>query len=39
MGTYEKKPTRRINWRQTLVDGLMGFFVGLVLMAIEKLID
>lgn len=28
MGKYEKKPTRHINWQQTLVDGLMSFFVG-----------
>lgn len=39
MGKYEKKPTRHINWPQTLVDGLMGFVVGLVLMIIEKIID
>lgn len=39
MGKYEKKPTSHINWRQTLVDGLMGFFVGLALMIIEKIID
>lgn len=39
MGKYEKKPIRHINWRQTLVDGLMSFFVGLVLIVIEKIID
>jgi hypothetical protein len=39
MGKYEKKPIRHVNWRQTLVDGLMSFFVGLVLMVIGKIID
>lgn len=36
MGRYEKKPTNNINWPQTLVDALMSFLVGLVLLLLGK---
>lgn len=36
MGRYEKKPINRINWPQTLIDALMSFLVGLVLLLINR---
>lgn len=38
-GKYEKKPTKRIDWSQTIVNGLVSLIVGLILMLIEKNIE
>lgn len=35
MGKYEKKPTKHIDWSQTIVNGLVSLIVGLILMLIE----
>lgn len=31
MGRYEKKPTKHIDWLQTVVNGLVDLIVGLIL--------
>lgn len=38
MGRYEKKPTKRINWSQTVADGLVSLIVGLILVALERML-
>ncbi len=38
MGRRKKKPTGDINWNQTAVDTLASFFVGLVLLVLDKLL-
>lgn len=38
MGRYEKKPTKRIDWLQTIVSGLVDLIVGLILLLAEQLL-
>lgn len=38
MGRYEKKPTKRIDWLQTIVSGLVDLIVGLILLLVEHLL-
>ena len=38
MGKYEKKPINCINWKQTIVNALMSFLVGLILKLIDWLV-
>lgn len=36
MGRYEKKPTKHIDWLQTVVGGLVDLIVGLILLLVER---
>ena len=38
MGRYEKKPTKRIDWLQAIVSGLVDLIVGLILLLVEHLL-
>ena len=38
MGKYEKKPTKHIDWSQTIVNGLVSLIVGLILIVIERML-
>lgn len=36
LGKYEKKPTKHIDWGQTIVNGLVSLIVGLILILVER---
>nr|DAK96019.1 MAG TPA: hypothetical protein [Caudoviricetes sp.] len=38
MGRYEKKPTKHIDWLQTVMSGLVDLIVGLMLLLVEHLL-